>query len=145
MSQMVMNLPWVGKIPWRRKWQPNQVLLPGESHGWRSLVDYSPWVCKESDMTEQLHFHFLLVMLESRMPPRNAFGLFHSPFFSVGFILKMSVSRWYPGSSRLTSYQPGKLSGKTNTLIFSFRDPTFQSLRIGHQKPNLGHISNPSD
>ena len=32
---------WVGKIPWRRKWQPTPVFLPGESHGQRSLVDYS--------------------------------------------------------------------------------------------------------
>ena len=48
--------PWVGKIPWRRKWQPTPVFLPGESHGWRSLVGYSPRGCKESDTTEQLHF-----------------------------------------------------------------------------------------
>ena len=34
--------PWVGKTPWRRKWQPTQVFLPGESHGQRSLVGYSP-------------------------------------------------------------------------------------------------------
>ena len=46
--------PWVGKIPWRRKWQPTPVFLPGESHGQRSLVGYSPWGPKESDMTEQL-------------------------------------------------------------------------------------------
>ena len=48
--------PWVGKIPWRRKWQPTPVFLPGESHGWRSLVGYSPRGCKESDTTEWLHF-----------------------------------------------------------------------------------------
>ena len=48
--------PWVGKIPWRRKWQPSPVFLPGESHGQRSLVDYRPWDRKEPDMTEQLHF-----------------------------------------------------------------------------------------
>ena len=35
--------PWVGKIPWRRKWQPTPVFLPGESHGQRSLAGYSPW------------------------------------------------------------------------------------------------------
>ena len=52
--------PWVGKIPWRRKWQPTPVFLPGESHGRRSLVGYSPWDRKESDRTEQLHFHFHL-------------------------------------------------------------------------------------
>ena len=34
------------------------VLLPGESHGQKSLAGHSPWGCKESDMTEQLHFHF---------------------------------------------------------------------------------------
>ena len=45
---------------WRRQWQPTPVLLPGESHGRRSLVGYSPWGRWESDMTEQLHFHFSL-------------------------------------------------------------------------------------
>ena len=35
--------PWVGKILWRRKWQPTPVRLPGKSQGWRSLVGYSPW------------------------------------------------------------------------------------------------------
>ena len=39
---------------------PHSVLLPGKSHGWRSLVGCSPWGCKESDMTERLHFHFSL-------------------------------------------------------------------------------------
>ena len=42
---------WVGKIPWNRKWQPTLVLLPGRSHGQRSLVGCSPWGRKESDMT----------------------------------------------------------------------------------------------
>ena len=52
--------PWVGKIPWRRKRQPTPVLLPGKSHGQRSLVGCSPWGRKESDTTERLHFklHF---------------------------------------------------------------------------------------
>ena len=44
---------WVGKIPWRRKWQPTQVSLTEKSNGQRSLVGYSPWVCKESDVIEQ--------------------------------------------------------------------------------------------
>ena len=48
------------KIPWRRKWQSTPVLLPGKSHGQRSLVGYRPWGHKESDMTERLHFHFTL-------------------------------------------------------------------------------------
>ena len=47
--------PWVGKIPWSRKWQPTLVLLPGESHGQRSLAGYSPWGRRESDMTYRLN------------------------------------------------------------------------------------------
>ena len=50
-----------GSIPWRREWQPTPVLLPGQSHGQRSLVGYSPWGRKESDTTERLHFHFTIV------------------------------------------------------------------------------------
>ena len=46
------SIPWVRKIPWRRAWQPTPVFLPGESHGQRGLVGYSPWGCTESDMTE---------------------------------------------------------------------------------------------
>ena len=46
----------VRKIPWRRAWQPTPVFLPGKSHGWRSLVSYSPWSHKELETTEQLHF-----------------------------------------------------------------------------------------
>ena len=46
--------PWVGKIRWRRKWQPTPVLMPGESHGQRSLSGYSPWGHKEP-MTEHPH------------------------------------------------------------------------------------------
>ena len=44
--------PWVGKISWRRQWQPTPAFLPGKSHGQRSLIGYSPWGCRESDTTE---------------------------------------------------------------------------------------------
>jgi len=52
-------------IYWRRKWQPTPVLLPGKSHGWRSLIGYSPWHRKELDMTEQLHFASLSSYIEA--------------------------------------------------------------------------------
>ena len=45
---------------WRRQWHPTPVLLPGKSHGWRSLVGCRPWGREESDMTERLHFQFSL-------------------------------------------------------------------------------------
>ena len=60
---MVKKLPtmWETQLPslgqedtWRRAWQPTPVFFPGEFHGQRSLVAYSPWGHKESDMTEQL-------------------------------------------------------------------------------------------
>ena len=47
--------PWVRKTPWRRDWQPTLVLLPGESHGQRSLVCYSPWGHKKLDTFERQH------------------------------------------------------------------------------------------
>ena len=43
---------------WRTQWHPTPVLLPGKSHGWRSLEGCSPWGRWGSDTTEQLHFHF---------------------------------------------------------------------------------------
>ena len=46
--------PCVGKVPWRREWHPTLVFLPGEFHGQRSPLGYSPWGHKESDRTEQL-------------------------------------------------------------------------------------------
>ena len=60
-AQMVKHLPamrrpgfnpWIGKSPWRRKWQPTPIFFPGKSHGQRTLIGYSLWGCKESDMTE---------------------------------------------------------------------------------------------
>ena len=68
-AQRLKRLPamretWVPSLgredPWRRKWQPTPVFLPGESHGWRSLVGYSPRGRKESDTTERLHFTSVL-------------------------------------------------------------------------------------
>ena len=65
--------PWVGKIPWRRAWWPTPVLLPGESHGRRSLVGYSPWGPKEWDTTEWLSTH------GHSHKPRNTKGGQQSP------------------------------------------------------------------
>ena len=49
--------PWVGKMPWRREWQPTPVSLPREFQGLRGLASYSPWGHKESDATESLCTH----------------------------------------------------------------------------------------
>ncbi|CAI9180043.1 unnamed protein product [Rangifer tarandus platyrhynchus] len=64
---------WVRKIPWRRKWQPTPVFLPGESHGPRSLVGYSPWGRRESDTTEHAHRRPRKVAALSRIQTFNLF------------------------------------------------------------------------
>ena len=51
--------PWFGKIPWRREWQPTPVFLTGESHGQRSMANYSPQGRKESDMIEATQHAYL--------------------------------------------------------------------------------------
>ena len=48
------SIPGLGRSPWRREWLPTSVFLPGKVHGQRSLVYYSPWGHKESDITEWL-------------------------------------------------------------------------------------------
>ena len=58
---------WVGKIPWRWKWQPTPVLLPGRFHGCRSLAGYSTWGHKELDTTEQHHFALLYTLVSFLM------------------------------------------------------------------------------
>ena len=54
------SLGW--EDPWRKKWQPTPVFLPGESHGERSLVGYSPWGRKEVDTTEWLTLTFSFII-----------------------------------------------------------------------------------
>ena len=53
----VGSIPGLGRFPWRRAWQPTLVFLSGKILEQRSLVGYSPWGCKELDMTEHTHTH----------------------------------------------------------------------------------------
>ena len=52
---------WVRKISWRRKWQPTSVFLPRQFHGQMNWMGYSSWVHKESDMTERLSTHIIIL------------------------------------------------------------------------------------
>ena len=73
MAQMVKSLPavqetWVQSLgwedPWRKAWQPTPVFLPEESHGLRSLAEYSPWGNKKSDIIKRLiHTHFYIKLV----------------------------------------------------------------------------------
>ena len=82
--------PWVGKIPWRRKWQPTLVFLSEKSHGQRNLVGYSLWGCKRvgCDLaTKQQQQLFLVVGF---FPFISLYTLCHS-FWPVEFILKSQI------------------------------------------------------
>jgi len=77
--------PWVGKIPWRRKWQPTLVFLPGESHGRRSLVGYSPQAAKSQ--TRLSDFTFTL-----KKKIKTDFGQEINPEYSLeGLMLKLKL------------------------------------------------------
>ena len=70
---------------WRRKWQPTPVFLPGKSHGERCLAGYSPWGCKEMDMTKQLSMHASdYPSLQKQRP--------FPPSFLAFFYLRVSLS-----------------------------------------------------
>ena len=104
----------MGRVPWRRKWQPTPVFLPGKSHEQRSLAGYSPRGRKESDMTEQLA-HYLtpnsaflpyILLLEEAIPgPSGCQALSLVPWVwrkghPCGVLWKaLGYSRWLSGVS----------------------------------------------
>ena len=79
--------PWVGRIPWRRKWQSTPVLLPGKFHGERSLRGYSPWCRKESDSTEQLHLLTIRYILFQSYILKWICSLFNSLLFASSSVM----------------------------------------------------------
>ena len=84
---------WVGKISWKRKWKPTVVFLPGKSHGQRSLAGYSPWGCKESDMSEWLTRHIFcswIIVLEYTV----SFFFFLFAFQFGAFLLTCPQAHW---------------------------------------------------
>ena len=99
-----------GKIPWRRKWRLTSVFLPGESHGWRSLVGYSPQGHKESDMTKRLHFHF-----QSH----------NKPFVESLFLTRGQALSLWSGStkSRTLDYQKTNPAAKSLQSCLTLCDP----------------------
>ena len=64
-NKVFFKSSWVGKIPWRGKWQPSPAVLPGKFHGQRSLVGYSPWGLKELNMAQLLNHHHHHICLDN--------------------------------------------------------------------------------
>ena len=87
--------PWVGKIPWSREWLSTPVLLPGKSHGQRSLVGYSPWGWEASDTTERLstHRHWCFGVVVTRIDAYIYIYIFFFLQYKCG-IMRISGKNW---------------------------------------------------
>ena len=104
---------WVRKIPWRRKWQHIPAFLPGKFHGQRSLVGYSPWGLKESDVTDctRTHTHTHPIILTHNWINHN------TPIFLTWTLTKAGVScpmfvskfKYHKVGTLFLVYRQGKL------------------------------------
>ena len=124
-----------GKSPWRRKWQSIPVLLPGKSHGQGSLVGYSPWGRKESDMTEGLHFHF-----QCRRCWIRGFDLWARkiPWRRKWQPTPVFLSGELHGQRNLVGYSPGGRKELTEWLSMT---STAEILNLGIRDLDLNHSS----
>ena len=77
--------PWVGKISWRRKWQPTPVFLPGKSQAEESDVGCSPWDHKQSDTTSQLN---------KNIAADKSLSINSNTFLATLFVLHMKTLIW---------------------------------------------------
>ena len=83
----------IGKVPWRRKWQPTPVFMPRESHGQRSLAGYSPWGHKKSDTTERLilfYFYFVQITFVPHSSPTA--GVQFNRFYCIVLLYSQSCA-----------------------------------------------------
>ena len=91
--------PWVGTIPWRRKWQPTPVFLPGKCHGCRSLVGYSSWGCKETRLSNRARPLGIGLLLEQTTPER--LGYYRARLLIMSLRLKVAYLNWARQNSSL--------------------------------------------
>ena len=86
--------PWVGKIPWRSKWQPTAVLLPRKFHGWRSLVGYSPLMYCFPNCLH--HFTFHQQHMRVLISPHPCQHLILFVFLSITILVGIKcISLWF--------------------------------------------------
>ena len=134
-------------LPWRRKWQPT--FLPGKFHGRRSLVGYSPWGHKESDMTKQLHFlsfsdvksrfklkkdHFSAVQFSERLPsPTESHRPGVKQSYATGLIGKSLYNAWNSWSyvsQACRSTVLGKVASLCTRIVFKKESAVWRAAEI---------------
>ena len=100
-------------IHWRRKWLSTPVFLPGESHGWRSLAGYSPWCCKESEMTEWFLFLSIWAPYSGPWTAEGSIVKEISPGYSLeGLMLKLKLQYFGHLMQRSNSLEKTPMLGK---------------------------------
>ena len=103
-----VSIPEWGRSPWRRKWSPSPVFLSGKSHGWRSLMGYSPQGCNRvgHDLVTKQQQHILFnsdIWVSSAFQPFVLllvplflqWGIFSSPFSVVSHILQTHCGYYF--------------------------------------------------
>ena len=128
----------------RRQWHPTPVLLPGKSHGWRSLVGCSPRGRKESDTTERLHFHFSLscigegngnpLQCSCLENPRDGGAWWASVY---GVAQSQTQLKWLSSSSSSSSSSRDILKDIKNTGVVALTIFPFNSPAQFHYKPSV--------
>ena len=130
----------------RRQWHPTPVLLPGKSHGQRSLVGCSPWGRKESDTTERLHFHFLLSCIGERNGNPLQCSCLENPrdgeaWWTAVYGATQSRTRL----KRLSSSSSSDLLQVFSDLTFNFQDIQGCSFKKTLYPPQYCCLDNPMD
>ena len=118
----------------RRQWQPTPVLLPGKSHGWRSLVGCSPGGLEESDMTARFHFHFSFSCIgEGNSNPLQCSCLENPRDGRAWWAAVYGVAQSQTGLKRRSS------SSSTISLTYQF---SYSLCSFFFNAPNLRHRNN---
>ena len=122
---------------WRRQWHPTPVLLPGKSHGWRSLVGCSPWGRDESDTTEQLPFNFSLSCIgEGNGNPLQCSSLENPRDGGAWWAAVYGVAQSWTGLKRLSSSISINITlyGFTTFFILLSTKHTLAASKFGNYK-----------
>ena len=138
-SHQQTGLPPHSALPGRKQWQPTPVLLPGKSHGWRSLIGCSPWGRWESDMTERLHFHFSLFWIwEGNGNPLQCSCLENLRDRGAWWAAVYGVSQIRTQLKRLSS-------SSNSSLAHQRKNKTNKQTKIQHKSHPIGSLHKPLD